>query len=64
MAVARDGALYLHKMIKGNFHHPVFQKYLCAIGKPFFKLSYDECQWEAAITACYSPPWLPLPLPP
>ena len=32
MAVARDGALYLHNMIKFNIHHPVFQKHLLKMG--------------------------------
>ena len=38
MAVARDGALYLHNMIKGNIHHPVFQKHLVKMGSNFLKL--------------------------
>ena len=59
--MARDGALYLHEMIKGNFHHPVFQKYLRAMGKTWENLNtYDQYQWEAAKTAAYLPPWLTL----
>ena len=50
--VARDGALYLHNRIKGNFHHPVFQKHHRIMGSKFLDLTTnDEYQQVEAINA-------------
>ena len=50
MAVARDGALYLHNMIKGNIRHPVFQKHLAKMGSNFLNLHTNYSVQHVAIS--------------
>ena len=42
VAVARDGALYLHNRIKGDFFHPVFQKHHRIMGSKFLELTTND----------------------
>ena len=53
MAAARDWALYLHNLIKGNIRHPVLVKHIPKI-MPLLGFNFFDLNTYDLIIECYN----------